>query len=186
MYDDLSKQVNLLERRQWANNFVQPQILRQNHWEHYGRNSNIISKNFNTKAEIFYLILAEICLEHSVTYCHMPSKINNPLKYESVPWTLKSFVTPHQPLKNDDHFIFKAGPHLDKCKLESWGLTHFATIFTLFWSKISESMILERIMYVNFSRWVRKNYLFVILHLKTCQNTTAIFTTTLITWIVAK
>ena len=117
---------------------------------------NIISKNFNTKAEIFNLILAEICLEHSVTYCHMPSKINNPLKYESVLWTLKSFVTPHQPLKNDDHFIFKAGPHLDKCKLESWGLTHFATIFTLFWSKISESMILERIMYINFSRWVRK------------------------------
>ena len=96
----------------------------------------------------------------------MPSKINNPLKYEYVPppWTLKSFVTPHQPLKNDDHFIFKAGPHLDKCKLESWGLTHFATIFTLFWSKISESIFLKRI--IKFSTSVRKKYLFVILHLQ--------------------
>ena len=77
-------------------------------------------ENIIRNTGIFNLLFLKKSLGHSVSYWQMPSKINNPLKYESVPpWTLKSFVTPHQPLKNDDHFIFKAGPHLDKCKLES-------------------------------------------------------------------
>ena len=42
-----------------------------------------------------------------------------------------SFVTPHQPLKNDDHFIFKAAtPWQVQIRIVS--LTQFATIFTLF------------------------------------------------------
>ena len=61
-------------------------------------------------------------------YTHSKSFFLNWLSHHT---TVCSFVTPHQPLKNDDHFIFKAAtPWQVQIRIVS--LTQFATIFTLF------------------------------------------------------